>query len=285
MPDYSVTDLQDVFVYAIIDEYLHNSKHRRQTRSSATGLPAKLSDAEVLFVFVSACLEYGGNCLKAMQAHRRHGNIKCLLDKSQFNRRLHRLEPVVEELISLFSLIAARADEHYALDSFPLPVCRNIRIRRCKLVQGQQYRGYCASKKEYYYGFKVHLVTASDGRIIEFEFTPGASADANGLNLFQFQLPAEAELFADKAYNNYSQERVLLEDGSMRLKPIRKSNSRQEDNTYLSNWLRKQQRKHIESDISSLQALYPKKIHAVTKEGFLLKALGFLLAHHFSFYL
>ena len=152
-------------------------------------------------------------------------------------------------------------------------------------MQGQQYRGYCASKKEYYYGFKLHLVTASDGRIIEFEFTPGASADANGLNLLQFQLPAEAELFADKAYNNYKQERVLLEDGSIRLKPIRKSNSRQEDNTYLSNWLRKQQRKHIESDISSLQALFPKKIHAVTKQGFLLKALGFLLAHHFSFYL
>lgn len=285
MPDYSVTDLQDVFVYAIIDEYLQSSKHRCQTRCSATGLAAKLSDAEILFIFVSACLEYGGNCLKAMKAHKRHGNIKCLLDKSQFNRRLHRLEPVVEELLSLFSMIAAAATEHYALDSFPLPVCHNIRIRRCKLVQGEHYRGYCASKKEYYYGFKVHLVTASDGRIVEFEFTPGASADANGLNQLQLQLPADAELFADKAYNSYGHEQSLLEHGSIKLQPIRKINSRQGDNTYLNNWLKKQQRKHIESDISSLLTLFPKKIHAVTKEGFLLKILGFLLAHHFSFYL
>ncbi|MFB9864903.1 IS982 family transposase [Rufibacter immobilis] len=285
MPDYTAPDLQDVFVYAIIDEYLQNSKHRCLTRCSATGQPAKLSDAEILFIFVSACLEYGGNCLKAMQAHRRHGNIRYLLDKSQFNRRLHRLTPVVEELLCLFSMMAATAGGHCALDSFPLPVCRNVRIKRCKLVRGEHYRGYCASKKEYYYGFKVHLVTASDGRIVEFEFTPGASADANGLNLLQFQLPPETRLFADKAYNHYGQEANLLEHSGVHLQPIRKGNSRKEDNTYVGNWLRKHYRRHIESDISSLQTLFPKKIHAVTKEGFLLKILGFFLAHHFSFYL
>ncbi len=41
MPDYTATDLQDVFVYAIIDEYLQSSKHRCQTRCSATFLAAK----------------------------------------------------------------------------------------------------------------------------------------------------------------------------------------------------------------------------------------------------
>lgn len=285
MPDYTATDLQDVFVYAIIDEYLQNSKHRWQTRCSATGQPGKLSDAKILFVFVSACLEYSGNCLKAMRSHKRHGNIKHLHDKSQFNRRLHRLAPVIEELLSLFSMIAATASEHYALDSIPLPVCRIIRIRRCKLVQGERYCGYCASKKGYYYGFKVHLVRESDGRLVEFGCTPGASADATGLNLLQFQLPAGTQLFTDKAYNHYEQEQSLLEHGSIKLQPMRKSNSRKENNTYLSNWLRKQCCKHVESDISSLQTFFPKKIHAVTKEGFLLKVLRFFLAHHFSFYL
>lgn len=285
MPNYSVTDLQDVFVYAIIDEYLKNSKHRRQTSTSAIGLPAKLSDAEILFLFVSACLEYGGNCLRAMHAHRRHGNIGHTLDKSQFNRRLHRLQPVVEELVCLFSAMAVAAGGQLAIDSFPLPVCRNIRIRRCKLVQGRQYRGYCASKKEYYYGYKVHLITAADGRIIEFEFTPGACADVNGLNLLQFQLPQGVEIFADKAYNNSSLESLLSEHAGLRLLPVRKGNSPSQDNTCAGNLLRKRCRRHIESDISALQALFPKKIHAVTANGFLLKVIGFFLAHHFAFYL
>ena len=281
MPDYTASDLQDVFVYTIIAEYIQNSKHRCQTRCSATGVPVKLTDAEIIFLFVSACLEYGGNCQKAMRAHKRHNNIKQVLDKSQFNRRLHRLQAVIEELLSLFCMLAAMAAEHYALDSFPLPVCRNIRIKRCKLVKGGQYHGFCASKQEYYYGFKVHLVTAQDGRIVEFEFTPAASADVAALNLLNFNLPENKDVFADKAYNYYPLEQILLQQASILLKPIRKKNSKQDDNTYVSNYLKKYYRKHIESDISSLQNLFPKKIHAVTSVGFLLKVLGFFLAHQF----
>lgn len=57
MPNYNASDLQDVFVYAMIDEYLKNSNHFCQTRCSATGVAAKLSAAEILFLFGSACLE------------------------------------------------------------------------------------------------------------------------------------------------------------------------------------------------------------------------------------
>lgn len=285
MPNYHASDLQDVFVYAMIDEYLKTSKHFCQTRCSATGVKAKLSDAEILFLFVSACLEYGGNCRKAMQAHHRHGNIPATLDKSQFNRRLHRLEPRLFELLGLFATLAKEATTHYALDSFPLPVCRNIRIQRCRLVRGEQHRGYCASKQEYYYGFKVHLITAADGRLIEFEFSPASVDDKAAFGLLAFQLPEQTQIFADKAYNVYVQEERLQQEGELELLPIRKRNSKKQDNTYVSNWLRKQQRRHIESDISRLENLFPRKIHAVTKNGFLIKILGFFLANQFLFFL
>lgn len=285
MPNSHASDLQDVFVYAMIDEYLKNSKHFCFTRCSATGIAAKLSDAEILFLFVSACLEYGGNCHKVMQAHHRYGNISHTLDKSQFNRRLHRLEGRLLELLGLFATLAKEANTHYALDSFPLPVCRNIRIRQCRLVKGKQHHGYCASKQEYYYGFKVHLITATDGRLIEFEFSPASVDDKAAFGLLSFQLPQQAQVFADKAYNVYVQEERLQQDGQVALLPIRKRNSKKADNTYVSNWLRKHYRRHIESDISRLENLFPKKIHAVTKKGFLLKMLGFFLANHFLFFL
>ncbi len=99
MPNYHASDLQDVFVYAMIDECLETSRHFYQTRCSATGVKVKFNDVEILFLFVSACLEYGGNCGKAMQAHHRHGNIPATLDKLQFNRRLHRLKPRHFELL------------------------------------------------------------------------------------------------------------------------------------------------------------------------------------------
>lgn len=134
-----------------------------------------------------------------MAAHKRHGNIRSTLDKSQFNRRLHRLGNLLFELLGLFSTLAKEANTSYALDSFPLPVCRNIRIQRCRLVKGKQHHGYCASKREYYYGFKVHLITAVDGRVVEFGFSPAAVDDKAALGLLPFQVPGQAQVFADKA--------------------------------------------------------------------------------------
>ena len=66
---------------------------------------------------------------------------------------------------------------HFAIGYCPRPVCKNIRISRCRLVKGESFRSYNASKREYFYGYKVHLITAADGRIVEFDFTPGSVYD------------------------------------------------------------------------------------------------------------
>jgi hypothetical protein len=285
MPDYTPADLQDVFVYAMIDEYLKESKHICQKRASAIGLPVKLTDAEIIFVFITACLEHGGNCQKALRTLKRHGLIKQMLDKSQFNRRLHALSSVIFESLCLFSHLAKADNKSFALDSFPVPVCKNIRIQSCRLLKGKAYHGYNASKRAYFYGYKVHLITAADGRIVEFEFAPGACDDRMAFGLLGFDLSKGSEVFADKIYNCYQAEELLKEEAHILFQPIRKANSHKADNTYLLNRLKQQQRRHIETDISVLENLFPKKIHAVTPNGFLLKLIGFMIAHHFCFYL
>jgi hypothetical protein len=285
MPDYTAADLQDVFVYAMIDEYLKESKHLCQKRASAIGLPVKLTDAEIIFVFITPCLEYGGNCGKALRSLKRHGLIKQVLDKSQFNRRLHALSSVIFEILCMFSALAKADNKSFAIDSFPVPVCKNIHIRSCRLLKGKAYHGYSASKREYFYGYKVHLITAADGRILEFEFSPGACDDRQAFGLLGFDLSAGSEVFADKIYNCYQAEESLKEEAQIHFQPIRKQNSRKQDNPYLFNRLKQQQRRHIETDISMLENLFPRKIHAVTANGFLLKLLGLMIAHHCCFYL
>lgn len=285
MLNYTPADLQDVFVYAMIDEYLKESKHLCRKRASAIGLPVKLTDAEIIFVFITACLEHGGNCLKAIRTLKRHGLIKHLLDKSQFNRRLHALSSVIFEILCMFSHLAKADNDSFAMDSFPVPVCKNIRIQSCRLLKGKAYHGYNASKREYFYGYKVHLVTAADGRIVEFEFSPGACDDRMAFGLLGFDLSAGSEVFADKIYNCYPAEEALREEAQIHFQPIRKANSHKTDNTYLLNRVKQQQRRHIETDISVLENLFPRKIHAVTPNGFLLKLVGFMIAHHFCFYL
>jgi hypothetical protein len=55
----------------------------------------------------------------------------------------------------------------YLLDSFPVPVCENIRIFQARLVKSEEYRGYIASKKRYFYGVRVHLLSTKDGIPVE----------------------------------------------------------------------------------------------------------------------
>ena len=56
------------------------------------------------------------------------------------------------------------------LDSFPVPICDNIRISQSKLVHSEEYRGYIASKKRYFYGIRVQLLSTADGIPVEFAF-------------------------------------------------------------------------------------------------------------------
>ncbi len=59
MPTYTPTDLQEVFIYAMIGEYLKESKPFCQKQPFAIGTPVKLLDAEIIFVFITTCLKHG----------------------------------------------------------------------------------------------------------------------------------------------------------------------------------------------------------------------------------
>jgi hypothetical protein len=46
-----------------------------------------------------------------------------------------------------------------------------------KTFREKQYRGYNASKKEYFYGFKAHATCTGAGAPVEFSVTPGSAHD------------------------------------------------------------------------------------------------------------
>jgi hypothetical protein len=273
---------EDVFLYFFIDEYLNMLQHA-ETSVSAIGVPPTMSDSEILFVFILACRDHSGNYEKALNSAQRNGLIRQRLSRGQYCRRLHKVYDLAVAILMFLGELAKENQLKYAMDSFPIATCKNIRISRSKLVQGNEYRGYNKSKREYFFGFKVHMITALDGRIVEMEFTPGSYFDTCAFNLLNFELPEGSEIFADKAYNAYDKE-DQLSDAGLNLEVIRKQNSLKEDNKYVFNWLKQLDRKHIETDISVIEQAFPKTIHAVTKKGFLLKIIGFCIAHNFSFY-
>jgi hypothetical protein len=60
--------------------------------------------------------------------------------KSNFNRMLHRLSDIVASLFLALgqSLKGLNCSSEYVIDSFPVAVCRNVRINRCRLLEQVQ---------------------------------------------------------------------------------------------------------------------------------------------------
>jgi hypothetical protein len=139
-----------ISIFCLIDDLFIGIKHQEDVRRS-------VSDSEIAVTAIVSALYFGGNQFHAIHFMKSHGYIPKMLDKSRFNRRLHRIGRL---LYDLFTQVGCYLKEfccelHYILDSFPVAVCDNIRIMNSKLVQGSKWRGYTASMRRYFYGVKV----------------------------------------------------------------------------------------------------------------------------------
>ncbi len=167
------------------------------------------------------------------------------------------------------------------VDSLPVAVCDNIRIRRCKLYppqeHGKAFRGYIASKRRYFYGLRVHLLSTGAGEPVEFSLAAASESDIGVFKEMSLELPEGSIICAaDKGYTDYHYE-DLLEELGLYLKAQRKKNSKREMPAW-EEFLGKPIRQYIETVFSKLSALFARKIHAVTPRGFELKIVCFLLA-------
>jgi hypothetical protein len=169
----------------------------------------------------------------------------------------------------------------YVIDSYPIAVCDNYRIKRSKIYRGEDFRGYIASKKRYFYGLRIHIMVTEQGEPVEFFLEPGAFSDTSALKLYNFDLPEGSFITGDKAYNNYTIEDIMREAG-LELIPLRKKNSLRPVPAYMT-YFQASIRKIIETTGSLIERLLPKSIHAVTAKGFEIKVALFVLACSINF--
>ena len=238
-----------------------------------------MSDAEIITTAVCAAMFFNGNHHKACGYMKDHNLIPEMLEKSRFNRRLHAISMLMNDLFHQMGMILKELSDctEYLLDSFPVPMCDNIRIFNVKLIKSEEYRGYIASKKRYFYGVRVQLLTTKSGVPVEFVFLPGSASDVRALNALPLNLPPASEVYTDSAYSDYTAEDDLLQTSQIELKVMRKRNSKRKDPPW-NQYIKQHTRHYIETVFSSITRVFPKSIHAVTYDGFLLKLQAFILA-------
>lgn len=269
-------DTQIVAIYCICDDILKGLHHFEDKQR-------QMSDAEVMTTSIVAGLFFGGNMEKSRVFLQEHGYIPKMLEKSRFNRRQHQIAELFLVIFDLLGDVWKQLNEEsvYVMDSFPVSACDNYRIQRCHLYRDEEWRGYQASKKRYYYGLKIHLMVTQHGQPVEFFLTPGSWSDTRALKMYKFDLPEGSLITGDKAYNDYAFE-DLLKEARINLQPLRKKNSKRPMPAWIT-YMLACYRKVIETTGSLLEQLLPKHIHAVTARGFELKVAIFVLATSFNF--
>ena len=262
-----------ITIYCLCDEVLK--------ANGFVDLPATaMSTAEVMTTALVAADLFGGCFERSRHFLHSHGYIPPMLSKSRFNRRLHALPEVLWQ--RLFSLLSAAAQQtnrtgEYIVDSCPVPVCDNIRIRRCHLYRGETYRGYLASKHRYFFGLRLHLLGTATGQPVEFVRAPGAQADRRAFKTLALDVPEGSTIYADAAYTDYDWEDLLEEGPRLHLVVPRKANAKRTMASVLR-YLCHYTRKRVETTFSQITALFARTLRAVTNRCFELKICLAILA-------
>jgi hypothetical protein len=263
-----MNDTLIVTVYVILDDLLRAMNHRTDGR-------ARTSDSEVLTVGVIAACQFANHHERALCILRALGYLSGPLSVSRFDRRFYALAHRLSDTVDLLATLLTTGTI-FVIDSLPLPVCRRARAGRCRKVRGAEYCGYCAAKKEKFFGWRLHLVISAAGIPVSFDLLPAAYHDLTPVHELMERLPSGATVYADKGYNSGDDEAWIDGETGIRLVPRRRENMA--PNTLAETFGLARYRGRVETVNSQLAAWGVQRLHARTHEGWLRKVLASLFA-------
>lgn len=270
-----LSDYKIIAIYCLVDDLLKALHHYEDGR-------VRVTDAEVITTAFVSALYFGGHLDNGRMFMKLNGYVPAMLSKSRFSRRLHRLSDLVLELFYRVGQVlkdrAGAAD--YQMDGFPVAICENMRIRRCRLFSGERFRGKHSAMGRYFYGIRVHVLTWQSIPV-EFCLVPGRENDTRALYKLPLQVAPRSSIYLDAGYTDYRAEDQCLEAEGIYLKVERKANSRRKDSPSAA-LLKNRMRKQVETTISLIKARMLHSIHATTQQGFLLKVALFVIAFTFE---
>ncbi len=261
-----------ITIFVMIDDLMEQYGHQTDCRS-------RVSDSEILTIAICAAKYCQNHHERTVIIMQQLGYLSGKISVSRYNRRLHHLADWLEFSLGVLTELQ-RKGETFIIDSMPLPVCRRVRASRCKKVRGKAYCGYCAAKREKFFGWRLHLIINPQGLPVAFNILPASFHDLTPIHELTWLLPPWCQLLGDKGYNSEPDEASIWEETRVRFVPIRKANM--EPNPYPERVALRTHRKAVESVNSQLERMGVERLYARTNPGFELKVLASLLAVLFS---
>ena len=257
-----------ITTYCLIEEFMKSIEYKDHVLSEITA-------SEVLFIGYLAVSDFNGNYFKA---HHYVMGMKLVtaIEYSRFIRRLNKLETIIERLFLFLSTVFRKLNgsQIYSVDSFPVEMCKIEREKSSKLWRDISLKGYNASKRKFFYGFKVHMTVTTNHEPVSFYISDGSMHDVTASYAFLSNLPRNSIVIGDKGYISGKLESFLAKFG-IKLSAIQRKNMENDSD----HKVKRKIRKGVETAFSVITAKFGKVIKATSIRGFLVKLKLFILAY------
>ncbi|MCY1659899.1 IS982 family transposase [Chryseobacterium sp. SL1] len=178
--------------------------------------------------------------------------IKSLIERSVYSRRKRKLFNHMERIRKLLAERFNGSEKYFVVDSMPLEVCKLSRSSRSRICKETDYalpnRGYCASQKMHYYGYKLHAVCSAEGVFQSLDISPASVHDIHYLKDIKQQIE-NCTILGDKGYLSAEYQLDLFTSHNIKLEvPMRKN----QKNYKIQPYIIRKCRKRIETLFSQL---------------------------------
>ncbi len=248
------------------------------------GTRPRFSDIEVMALSLTAeCLSIDSeNYLFSKLRKEYSKEFKNMISRRQYNDRRKLLFGNTERVRKLMAERLNRHADIFAIDSMPIEICKLSREKRNKMgkesIHHSPDKGYCASQKKYFYGYKLHSVCTAAGVIESLDLTKASVHDVHYLKDVK-ELFSNCIITGDKGYIGRQHQINLFETAGIHLEVPLRCNQKEQKPVIR---ILKKVRKRIETVFSQLcdqfmiQRNYAKSFTGL-KSRILAKVTGFTI--------
>jgi hypothetical protein len=189
------------------------------------GRPQLITDNELICLMVAQMLlECPSDRVFLRRARRRLGHFfPYLPSQPRYNERCRLL---VYKLVLLWKAISSETlgyrDDLRLLDTTPLPCAQSIQTTRTSEFAPWAGFGYSAAHSRYYWGFKLVLLSAPDGTILDFDLVAANTSEReSALELLRHNPVEGTTIICDKGFAGRDFEAAVAELRALLLRPSR----------------------------------------------------------------
>ncbi len=213
-----------VELFCDIDDFCKEFMSRWQRLLLQNGVikrvkPSRLSSSEVMTIIVhfhqSHYRDFKAYYIEHVMKHLRSE----FRDLVSYNRFVELMRSVLIPLCVYLNQRKGASTGIGFVDSTPIAVCHNRRIRRHKVFAGLAQRG--KTSMGWFYGFKLHLIVNDCGELLALRVTPGNMDDREPIPLMAKNFLGK--LFGDKGYISQKLFELLFQQGLELITTTRKN--------------------------------------------------------------